>query len=738
MRVLLRRQTRPAFAAAISFLILATHEAPQARAECEDYSDRLHWKSSCRVPGTAMNIAIVESLAYVAASEGGVRVLDLGDPARPVEIGSVDTPGDATDIAVDGGYAFVADLFDGIQIIDIRNPKQPVIAGHLETLLPAVSVAVSGGYLYIGEARFPYYAPSKLEVADISSSTAPMMVASLTTPSWAWDIAISGDRAFVASEERGIVWIDISDPFEPEIVEILAMPGQAQGVALTVDHAFVADGDDGLQVARITEGAPFEIIGSTALPGMAYGVSLYGKYACVAAGMEGIQVVSVADPAGPLPIGALDTEGTAWGILVHDSFAYLADASSIEAFSLGTMPANVAPICALEGVNVADIAVSDSVACMACVHDDLQVYSVADPLHPIPLGSAVLPGDAEGVEIRGGFAYTANWSGGMSVIRISDPRHPAVMATVPIAGPAWDLDLAGPCAFIAANDLFVVDITDPERPAVVARLQTSSERLARRVAASGTVVYIADESAGLVVVDAAVPSSPQVVQTVPLGGGGYAVAVRGDHALATGLDGTLFVIDVTIPSEAAIVGSVSLNAVGNRIEVDGPFAYISTPFSEGVYVVEVSDPSGPAIVGEMVTPGITQGLTVSSGYLFLADQPFLSIGRTHCPSRPASAEATGETVDRGAAWIRPSPNPSSGSVRISFAAPLTGPVDLSIIDVRGRRVRRIQESRGCTREAGSAHWDGRDDGGHQAPGGTYFVVLRAAGVRRSSPLILLR
>jgi hypothetical protein len=53
----------------------------------------------------------------VADREAGLRVVDVSDPAQPVEVGFYDTPGHAYDVAVTGEYIYVADYHSGLVIL---------------------------------------------------------------------------------------------------------------------------------------------------------------------------------------------------------------------------------------------------------------------------------------------------------------------------------------------------------------------------------------------------------------------------------------------------------------------------------------------------------------------------------------------------------------------------------------------------------------------------------------------
>jgi subtilisin family serine protease len=71
-----------------------------------------------------------------------------------------------------------------------------------------------------------------------------------------------------------------------------------------------------------------------------------------------------------------------------------------------------------------------------------------------------------------------------------------------------------------------------------------------------------------------------------------------------------------------------------------------------------------------------------------------------------------------------SPNPMTGSSRVSFRLNGGSPYTLSVFDLRGRLVRTLE--RGTAGEQpGLVGWDGRDGQGRELPSGVYFVRLAA-------------
>src|SRR5206468_3644561 len=81
----------------------------------------------------------------------------------------------------------------------------------------------------------------------------------------------------------------------------------------------------------------------------------------------------------------------------------------------------------------------------------------------------------------------------------------------------------------------------------------------------------------------------------------------------------------------------------------------------------------------------------------------------------------------GAALMPATPNPTHGSSLVKYSLARSGPVDLAIYSVDGRRVRTLAHG---FAEAGEYEqtWDGRNERGDVTRSGVFYIRLEAAGV----------
>jgi len=280
---------------------------------------------------------------YIAAGDGGLRVVDAINPTEPIEVGFYDTPRYARAVyVVSDSIAYVADGGGGLRVVDVSDPTTPTELGFVETGYPfhlhARSVDVSDNIAYLTiENLEPPVAPSyswgQLWVIDVRNPANPTRVAYHTI--WNYiirDIDVSGDVAYLALHPIGsgpgrLLILDVGNPSNPTELGLYDTPGEAEAVYISDNIAYIADGSRGLRVLDVSDPAPANPaeLGFYDTPGTAQDVYVSGDIAYVADGSSGLRVIDVSDLADPIELGYYDTPGDAQDVDVFDNVAYVAD-----------------------------------------------------------------------------------------------------------------------------------------------------------------------------------------------------------------------------------------------------------------------------------------------------------------------------------------------------------------------------------------------------------------------------
>ncbi len=523
------------------------------------------------------------TLSYVAAGGAGLRVVDVSDPAHPMEGGAWDSPGYAESVAVAGGTLYLADGPYGLRIVDVSEPAHPAEVGSAYDMNYAFDVVVEGSYAYIAAGG------AGLLVADVSDPANPAEVAVLDTLGYAYGVAVASDTAFIADGWEGLHIVSVTDPTNPVRVSTHKTPGWALDVAVADDLAYVADAFRGLQVVDVSDPHhPEGAGGEDVWGGLASHVEVAGSIAYVADYYRGLRAIHVSDPTKPTSVASYVPIGYADGVTVVGGYAYVAAGGN-----------------------------------------GLQVVDVSDPAHPLQLGGYDAQSFATSVDVDGNYAYVVSYPQsfghlrGLHIVDVSNPTQPDRASYIEGVGAHRDIAVADGIAYIADEwGLETIDVSDPFHPTVLGFVETwegfdNPPDVTIGVVVSGTLAYMAATADHLEIVDVSDPTSPTLIGTFGFGGPAcYDVAVVGSRVyLACGVFHVVEVSDAVHPVE---LGSLVMPSDLSGVVVSGSIAYVAAG-DAGVAAVDVSDPYNPTLVGVLNTPGLARQVDVAGDHVYVAD-----------------------------------------------------------------------------------------------------------------------
>lgn len=214
---------------------------------------------------------------------------------------------------------------------------------------------------------------------------------------------------------------------------------------------------------------------------------------------------------------------------------------------------------------------------------------------------------------------------------------------------AHGVALSGSLAYLAANGLKIVNVSNPSSPTLTGSLTFSSspfEPHPYSIVVSGNRAYIGDYNYGFRIVDISNPASPTLVSQLsidPYNSG--KLAVFGNYAYLTTAFG-LRIIDIsneTSPALAALYVN-TINTTGNvsDVAISGIYAYIAVPIdaysiASGLEIVDISSPATPVHVVNYLAPstmGIVQKVLIQNNYVYLVGEFGFQIINISTPSSP--------------------------------------------------------------------------------------------------------
>jgi hypothetical protein len=288
-----------------------------------------------------------------------------------------------------------------------------------------------------------------------------------------------------------------------------------------------------------------------------------------------------------------------------------------------------------------------------------------------PVSSTTITGvtSVSAIEISGVYLYALVTGFSLKVYDLTTPSAPVLLQTfVTSLGSVSSMVIGDGFLFASdpsADKIIVFSIDDPDNIVEIAFLTDSTNLdLVSRLFANGDLgyIYALAESAGtdIVVLDAnTLRASAQLsrVQNIRLAGAAN-IFVSGDYAyIAARTDTALTILDISTPSEPIWVGELvkATEFSGIRdVYVSGDYAYVVSDTRDGLAVVDISDPTAPSLTGEVTSGTDLNGasaVTKIGNYAYVAskDGNKLAVVDVTTPTAPtvvatlAHADFTGIT-----------------------------------------------------------------------------------------------
>lgn len=202
-------------------------------------------------------LAAEGDLLYMANDEW-VRVFDISDPAKPTEVSSKRSNGGATDIAVGDKRAYVlgpaTGVFTGrpsLQIFDFLKLDEPLAFGQVGALGFREGIQLRGTRVYVAGTD-NREAPGGFQLFEVTNPDKPVEVSRLGLPGRTGDIelAAGAERVLLARSDNSgggeLVDLDLSNPQSPRVAARQTLTDEGRDVALSGGLAIVAAGSSGI------------------------------------------------------------------------------------------------------------------------------------------------------------------------------------------------------------------------------------------------------------------------------------------------------------------------------------------------------------------------------------------------------------------------------------------------------------------------------------------------------------
>ena len=568
--------------------------------------------------GNLQSVAVKDEYAFVTNANQGLQVIDISNPAVPVEIANYDSPGAANGVTIAGDFIYFADGAAGLQVLTLESTA----GGDLSVTEVAVIDSPGEAHLAAIEGQNLYLADGSggLQIIGMANPSQPVLLGSEQTPGTATGIAVLGEYAYVADGDSGLRIINILDSAKPAEVGFIDTPGEARAVAVEQENgqesrvlAYVADGDGGLRVIDATNPqVPVEIGAYTGYETV-IDVVLSGNQAYLAAGGWGFRVVDISDPGNIAETGVLNTPGEAYGLAALGETAYVADNT--------------------RGMRIIDI---------------------SNPTEPFEVGFYDIPRIVRNVKVAGAYAYLTDLNSGFRTADVSDPRYLKQVGHYDQGGIVEDITIQGDVAYLADSfGLQTVNISQVNQAAYLGEVTTSGK--ANAVYVDDELAYFTDSVSGLYIANVSDPANLNLLSQHQTPGAARDVFVADQYAYIADGEAGLMIVNVADPYDPITTSLIDQFQNANSVVVSGDYAYLADG-PNGIWVINISKPVAPETIAYIDTPGTVLDLAISGFYLFAADGEaglqVVNILNPGDPSLVSGIELDGNSLNLDTEWAK--------------------------------------------------------------------------------------
>jgi hypothetical protein len=439
----------------------------------------------CKINRELETICLYKDYLYTCGKTGGsfegeygkIEIINYSEPKEPKLIDSVITPNPIRSALIKDGFLYILAAGDGLQIYDLLNPELPILTGEFffERLGIESQMGISGNYIYISCDK-----DDNMKIIDISDKQNLIEITSDCTPPYVFKFDIGENLMAVILPDFKLAFYELGQP--GSITKLSKCKSyNASDIAISGNYAFVADDNYGMIVLDLTKSHQNNIINEYEVSSGCEHIKINGQYAYLGISERGIQVIDIGKPDTPRmvgqyqfprelcgPIEAMHTDGNIIYLITRRYGLIIVDAGKPE------NPIMVGKIHI--GYGCSDIDKVGNKIYLASNLDGIRVIDIKNASRPEFIGSYETRG-SESIVVKGNYAYM-DWYEGLLIFDVTNPSKIKLVDSLKIDVPSSGYFPRGfsrinyfeNCLLLTGDysdsRLAVVDISQPSKPSI--------------------------------------------------------------------------------------------------------------------------------------------------------------------------------------------------------------------------------------------------------------------------------
>lgn len=194
-------------------------------------------------------------------------------------------------------------------------------------------------------------------------------------------------------------------------------------------------------------------------------------------------------------------------------------------------------------------------------------------------------------------------------------------------------------AFLAdgSKGLSIIKITNPESPVLSASYDTDgfASELFIDSAGSGIYAFVSDNTKGIYIINVTNPSSPVLTSHIQMQQGANASKKKGSYLYAGQVQGPVKIYDISaLPDSVSEAGTYITKGPAEKIEISGQTIFFIER-TAGIEIADITNPAAPVFLSVFRPPGSCYDIRVSDYLAYIADGiPGICVANVGNPQQP--------------------------------------------------------------------------------------------------------
>lgn len=271
------------------------------------------------------SLVVNQGMVYLATEVDGLQMLDVSQPSQIINLHAYELSS-MLQLKVQGTTGYVAAYPHALQLLDLTDAAHPQPLGQIDPEWMATAVQLDGNHMYTANITNDYSSMRKVSIRsyDISEPRAPVLISTYTPQGAVYDIAVANNRIYLVGDQ-GLEIVDITIPTQP-----IMLSSEYKNISTYFSYgplaiqvvgnlAYIAK-PSGWSIVDVSNGAAPKTIKrflSEAIDIQVVGTTAYitGRY--------GLSIVDVSDPYQPIFLFYDPYAQRAYSVAVEGQTAYV-------------------------------------------------------------------------------------------------------------------------------------------------------------------------------------------------------------------------------------------------------------------------------------------------------------------------------------------------------------------------------------------------------------------------------